>query len=273
MIIIRISLFLISDSTGETVEQISKAAISQFDIKETSMKKFINVRDIYFLNKIFEEEVKDSENPIIFYTLVNEKLLDFTHDFCEQYNIPHVDILTPSILALEKMTKLEPKTKPGALRKLDDKYFKRVEAIEFAVRYDDGKDPRGILLADIVLIGVSRTSKTPLSMYLANKKYKVANVPLVPSSNPPKEIFKVSSSKVIGLTNSPEKLNQIRKERIKSMGFTLNSSYADLNNILEELEYAHCIMKKIGCPVIDVSNRAIEETAEIIIKYLNKKIN
>ena len=98
VIIIRISLFLISDSTGETVEQISKAAISQFDIKETSMKKFINVRDIYFLNKIFEEEVKDSENPIIFYTLVNEKLLDFTHDFCEQYNIPHVDILTPSIL-------------------------------------------------------------------------------------------------------------------------------------------------------------------------------
>ena len=126
VIIIRISLFLISDSTGETVEQISKAAISQFDIKETSMKKFINVRDIYFLNKIFEEEVKDSENPIIFYTLVNEKLLDFTHDFCEQYNIPHVDILTPSILALEKMTKLEPKTKPGALRKLDDKYSSEV---------------------------------------------------------------------------------------------------------------------------------------------------
>ena len=181
-----------------------------------------------------------------------------------------VDILTPAIIAIERVSNLEPITKPGALRNLDDQYFKRVDAIDFAVRYDDGKDPRGVLSADVTILGVSRTSKTPLSMYLANKNFRVANIPLVPETPVPKEIFEVPSKKIIGLTNSPVKLNSIRKSRLQSLGLPSNSSYTNLDRILLELEYANSIMKKIGCPIIDVSDRAIEETAEIIIRHLRK---
>src|SRR5699024_2220953 len=142
--------------------------------------------------------------------------------------------------------------------------------IEFAVKYDDGRDPRGIRKADIVLLGISRTSKTPLSMYLANRNIKVANVPLVMEVEPPKEIFEIPSKKIIGLTNSPESLNQIRTERLRALGLGVGANYASLERILDELEYAESIMKRIGCPVIDVSNKAIEETTENIISLLKK---
>ena len=125
------------------------------------------------------------------------------------------------------------------------------------------------LLLDTI-IGVSRTSKTPLSMYLANKHYKVCNIPLVPESPVPKELFEIEPKRVIGLTNSPDKLNKIRKERLKSMGLPTESTYSDLGRILDELDYAEKIMKKIGCPIINVSDRAIEETAEVIIRHLKK---
>ena len=148
--------------------------------------------------------------------------------------------------------------------------LKRVEAIEFAVKYDDGKDPRGILKSDIVLLGISRTSKTPLSMYLANKNIKVANVPLVPEIPIPKEVFEIDPKKIIGLTNTPEKLNSIRQERLKALGLSSNASYANLERILQELDYSEKIMKKAGCPVIDVSNKAIEETAGIILDIMKE---
>ena len=156
--------------------------------------------------------------------------------------------------------------------KYDSGYFSRVEAIEFAVRYDDGKDPRGLRTADVGIIGVSRTSKTPLCMYLANKSIRATNIPLVPELPVPKVIFEVPSSKIIGLTNSPEKLIRIRKERMKSMGLNADTSYTNLARIFEEIEFANEVMKKIGCPIIDVSDKAIEETADLVIRHL-KKIN
>ena len=175
----------------------------------------------------------------------------------------NVDLLSASILAIQRVSNVVPGNTPGALRKLNEEYFKRIDSIEFAVRYDDGKDPRGVLIADLVIIGISRTSKTPLSMYLANKNIRVAT-PV------PDELFKVSPKKIIGLTNTPEKLESIRKERLKSLGLPDNSIYSNSNRILEELEYSSRIMKKIGCPVIDVSAKAIEETADIILKHLLK---
>ena len=126
------------------------------------------------------------------------------------------------------------------------------------------------MIADLVIIGISRTSKTPLSMYLANKNIRVANIPLVPETTIPEEIYKISPKKIIGLTNSPEKLETIRRERLKSLGLPNDSIYSNSNRILEELEYSNRIMKKIGCPIIDVSNKAIEETADIILKHLLK---
>ena len=262
-------LHIISDATGETAEQIVKASIAQFDIQDYVIKRFSNVRDIRKLHKILSDSAEHS-NTIIYYSLVTEHLIDYVRKFCDLSNLTSVDILSPSIMAIERMTNLSPATSPGALRKLDEQYFKRVEAIEFAVRYDDGKDPRGILIADITILGISRTSKTPLSMYLANKNHRVCNIPLVPESPVPEELFQISPRKIIGLTNSPENLNEIRRERLKAMGLPSASSYSDLSRILDEIDYAENIMRKIGCPIIDVSSRAIEETAEIIIKHKKK---
>lgn len=154
---------------------------------------------------------------------------------------------------------------------LSEEYFQRVEAVEFAVKYDDGRDAQGIIKADIVLIGVSRTSKTPLSMYLAHKKYKVANVPLIPELPPPDELFTVSKHKVFGLTIDPQYLHVIRKERLKYLGLKADANYADNERIHQELQYASQIMSTIGCLVIDVSNKAVEETAKIIMDELVRK--
>lgn len=262
-------VYVISDSVGETAQQVTKAAVSQFTINEEfEIRRFPYVVEDKFLLDVLSSA--KSEDAIIVYTLVDEKLLNTTKEYCEKEGLSHVDLMSPILKEIAKKTNTKPKREPGIIRKLDDSYFKRVEAIEFAVKYDDGKDPRGILKADIVLLGISRTSKTPLSMYLANKNMKVANVPLVPEIPIPKEVFEINPKKIIGLTNTPEKLNQIRQERLKALGLSSNASYANLERILQELDYSEEVMKKVGCPVIDVSSKAIEETAGIILDILKE---
>lgn len=259
-------IYVLSDSTGETAELNAKAAMAQFKQVPYEIKKYSHIRSLAVLNEILENVSKDD---ILFFSLVDPDIKDPLIQFCDENDIMYIDVLTKSIELIEEKIGYPASTRPGALRELDENYFKRVEAIEFAVKYDDGKDSRGILEADICLIGVSRTSKTPLSMFLANKNYKVANIPLVPETEPPKELFEIPSNKIIGLTNSPDNLNKIRRERLKSLGFHAGS-YSTLDRILEETEYAHDIMKKIGCPIIDVSDKAIEETADIIVEYIKK---
>ncbi len=262
-------IYVISDSVGETAQQVTKAAISQFKInEECEIRRFPYVMDENFLLEILEGG--KNEDAIIVYTLVDENLLNVTKKFCEKENLSNIDLMTPILKEIANKTQMKPKREPGIIRKLDESYFKRVEAIEFAVKYDDGKDPRGILKSDIVLVGISRTSKTPLSMYLANKNIKVANVPLVPEIPIPKEVFEIDNKKIIGLTNTPEKLNQIRAERLKALGLSSNANYANLDRILQELDYSEQVMKKIGCPVIDVSSKAIEETAGIILDIIKE---
>lgn len=172
---------------------------------------------------------------------------------------------------VSELTNEKPRYEPGVIYRLDEDYFRKVEAIEFAVKYDDGRDPRGIIRADVVLIGVSRTSKTPLSQYLAHKRLKVANVPLVPEVEPPEELFKISPNKCIGLKISPEKLNSIRTERLKALGLKSEANYANINRIKEELAYSEKVMSRIGCPVVDVSNKAVEETANLISNMFQRK--
>ena len=262
-------IYVISDSVGETAQQVTKAALSQFSIdNEYEIRRFPYVADENFLTEILESG--KNEGAIIVYTLVSENLLNIAKEFCEKEDLNHLDLMTPLLKQIANKTGKEPKREPGIIRKLDESYFKRVEAIEFAVKYDDGKDPRGILKSDIVVLGISRTSKTPLSMYLANKNIKVANVPLVPEIPIPDEVFKIDPKKIIGLTNNPEKLNSIRQERLKALGLSSNASYANVERILQELDYAEKIMKKVGCPVINVSNKAIEETAGIIIDIMKE---
>ncbi|MDU3828236.1 MAG: pyruvate, water dikinase regulatory protein, partial [Peptostreptococcus sp.] len=185
-------------------------------------------------------------------------------------NISYIDLLSSVIGQMAEKAGIEPIREPGVIRKMDKSYFDRIEAIEFAVKYDDGKDPRGVLKADVVLVGISRTSKTPLSMYLANKQLKVANVPLVPEVPIPKELMEVETKRIIGLTNSPDTLNRIRMERLRALGLSGAANYAKLERILEELDYSEEMMKTLKCPVINVSNKAIEETAGIIIDILKE---
>lgn len=262
-------IYVISDSVGETAQLVTKAALSQFSMHDDcEIRRFPYVTDEKFLIEILNSG--KNESAIIVYTLVDEKLLYTTKNFCEEEKLSNIDLMTPLLREIANKTNTKPKREPGIIRKLDESYFKRVEAIEFAVKYDDGKDPRGILKSDIVLLGISRTSKTPLSMYLANKNVKVANVPLVPEIPIPKEVFEINPKKIIGLTNTPEKLNIIRQERLKALGLSSNASYANLDRILQELDYSETVMKRVGCPVIDVSNKAIEETAGIIMDIMKE---
>ncbi len=259
-----IVIYVISDSIGETAETVSRAAISQFNIENNyEIRRFPYINEEQQILEVLEEA--RNENATIVFTIVIPELRRILLDRANRLNIPCVDVMTPILNAMETVLEIPSKQEPGLIRKLDERYFKKVEAIEFAVKYDDGKDPRGLKKADIVLIGVSRTSKTPLSMYLAHKNIKVANVPLVPEVLPPRELYEIEPKKIIGLTTDPIKLIEIRRERLKTLGLKDEANYASMQRILEELDYAEKIMKKLDCPVIDVSSKAVEESAGIIL--------
>jgi regulator of PEP synthase PpsR (kinase-PPPase family) len=262
-------VYVLSDSIGETAEMVARATAEQFKDFAYELIKYSGVNNEEQIMDILDE-VKRHRSIIVF-TTVLENLREKLISECEANGIIYVDVMKPLLNSFSNLIGITPENKPGIIHKLDEKYFRKVEAIEFAVKYDDGKDPRGIKKADIILIGISRTSKTPLSMYLAHKNWKVANIPLVPEVPVPKELFDVDPKFIIGLTTDPIQLNQIRKERLKALGLGDNASYADVNRILEELDYSDKIMKKIGCPVIDVANRAIEETASIIIDIVKRR--
>jgi len=249
---------------GETAELVARAAASQFNHGGVDIRRVPYVNDINEIPEIVEEA--SAANSIIAYTLVIPELREKLVEEAVKYGIPTVDIMTPMLDALAGVIHRRPKLEPGLVRRMDDEYFRKVEAIEFAVKYDDGKNPRGIVRADLVVIGVSRTSKTPACMYLAHKQIKAANVPLVPEVAPPEEIFSLPTHKLIGLTIQAKHLHEIRRERLNTLGLTSNADYASMERILKELEYAEGVMKKAGCTIIDVTNKALEETATRIME-------
>jgi len=257
-------IYIISDSLGETAEFVARAAASQYNGSGVEFRRIPYVSNEEHLLEILEEASR--YNSLIAYTLVVEDLKNTLEMEAARRNLLTVDVLGPMMRGVHQLTGYEPRREPGLLHKLDDDYFRKIEAIEFAVKYDDGKDPRGIIYADIVLLGVSRTSKTPLCMYLAHKRIKAANIPLVPEVNPPDELFNLPRGKAVGLTIRPQILNEIRQERLKTLGLVSNADYASMERILSELEYAENIMKRLGCPIIDVSNKAVEETASKILQ-------
>ncbi|MBT2755245.1 pyruvate, water dikinase regulatory protein [Mesobacillus foraminis] len=260
-------VYVVSDSVGETAEFVVKAVATQFNGGSVDIRRNSYVEDAEDIEDVIVLASQNNKS-VIAYTIVVSHLKEYLDRRAAEEGILAVDLLNPLMNAFEQKFHKEPNHQPGLMRKLDEEYFRKIEAIEFAVKYDDGRDPRGIIRSDIVLIGVSRTSKTPLSMYLAHKRYKVANVPLVPEVTPPDELFKVSRNKCIGLIISPDKLNEIRKERLRALGLTAQANYASFERILEELDYAEKIMKRVGCPVINVSNKAVEETASLILDLL-----
>lgn len=258
-------VYVLSDSVGETAELVVKAAGSQFGNEDIEIIRVPYVKSTADIYDVLNEAA--GTNCVIAYTLVLPELRDLLIGEADRLNIPVVDIMGPILDAFSLITNREPKHEAGLVRRLDEEYFRKVEAIEFAVKYDDGKDPRGITKADLVILGVSRTSKTPLCMYLAHKRIKAANVPLVPEVAPPEEIFQLPPNKVIGLTIRPEQLNVIRQERLRTLGLTSHADYASMERILKELEYAEGIMRRVGCTVIDVTNKAVEENASRVLEF------
>lgn len=267
------TIYVVSDAAGDTGESVVKAAAAQFRPTVIEIKKISFVQNEADIDRIVRivRSVNKYEGVIVF-TLVIPHLRDYIILQAEKFDLFYIDLLGPVIGSLEKLLGRQSRHQPGIIHQLDEDYFKKIEAVEFAVKYDDGRDPQGILKADIILIGVSRTSKTPLSMYLAHKKYKVANVPLVPELKPPDELFTISTKKIIGLKIDPKKLNVIRKERLKSLGLASNASYANVDRIHQELDYAQSIMKRLNCMIIDVSDKAVEETAGVIMDTLQAKL-
>ena len=262
-------MYLISDSIGETAEFVVKAVASQFNSGHVDIKRTPFVSDVETIMDVLEDASRTK--GMIAYTLVLPELRRIIQEESKRRDLITVDVMGPMMDAFGQLLDIDPHLEPGLVRRMDEEYFRRVAAIEFAVKYDDGKDPRGLLLADVVLIGVSRTSKTPLSMYLAHKRLKGANLPLVPEVEPPEELFWVPPNKVIGLTINPRQLNEIRQERLKALGLHAQANYASMERILEELEYAENIMRKVGCPMFDVTNKAVEEVANKILQVIREE--
>lgn len=266
----KLTIFIVSDSVGETAEFVAKAATSQFQdgLDAVSLKRFSHVEEESQLKEIVY--LAKASQAMIVYTLVRSSMRRKLLQECERNNIHCIDLLGPLVDRIGENLGQVPLEEPGLVRQLDEDYFKKIDAIEFAVKYDDGRDPRGILKADIVLIGVSRTSKTPLSQYLAHQRLKVANVPLVPEVEPPEELFHIDPKKCFALVISPDKLNSIRKERLKVLGLKDDANYAQFTRIEDEIAHFKTVTDRIGCQVINVTNRAVEETANLIITQLQK---
>lgn len=261
-------VFVVSDSVGETCELVVRAASIQFHENAIETLRIPFVEDEQTIHDVVTQA--RAQGAVIAFTLVNEEHRSLLIRLGQEYGVKTVDLLGDLLDVLAGQLGESPREKPGLIYRLDEDYFRKIEAMEFAVKYDDGRDPRGLKKADIVLVGVSRTSKTPLSQYLALKRYKVANVPLVPESRPPEELFELPPDKCVGLIISPDKLISIRMERLKSLGLKPEADYAQLERINRELEYARGIYERIGCEVIDVTNKAVEETAGIILRMLDQ---
>lgn len=261
-------VFVVSDSVGETAELVTRAAASQFANNTFLIRRFPLVDDREAMLEVIQEALK--QPTLIVYTLILPEIREALRAELSRHQIPSVDIMGPMLDAMAALTGWMPKLQPGLVHQLDADYFRRIEAVEFAVKYDDGKDARGALKADAVLLGVSRCSKTPVSMYLANRQVKVCNIPLVPEVSLPAELFKVPVGKMVGLRVSPDKLASIRAERVRAMGLREGAAYASLDRIHEELEYAEQVYQRLNCPVIDVTNKAVEETALRVLEIINR---
>jgi len=259
-------VYIVSDSIGETAEFVVKAVASQFNTGHVEMRRVPFVENKEQIAAVFEEAA--SCHAIIAYTLVVPELRKAMESEALRHNVCTADILGSLMGAFSRVTCKAPHTEPGRVRKLDEVYFRRVAAVEFAVKHDDGKDPRGLTQAEVVLVGISRTSKTPLSMYMAHQGIMVANLPLVPEAEPPEELYWISPEKIIGLVIDPHQLRQIRHERLRALGLDDNANYVAVERIEKELAYARRIMKKLGCTVFDVSNKAVEEVANRIIQLV-----
>ena len=266
---VRLHLHLLSDSTGETLENIAKAALAQYDDVETVRHFWPMVRTEAHLDRILQEI---AQNPgLVIFTLVNPQTRRALEGRCRALGLPMVAPLDPVNDALSGLLGQQAKARPGRQHVLDAAYFARVDAIQFTIAHDDGIAWEEWEEADIVLAGVSRSSKTPTSIYLANRGYKTANIPVVVESLPPPLLYQLKNPLVVGLTTSADRLIAIRRNRLLSLNQTPETDYVNRDAVAREIAFARRMFADNGWPVIDVTRRSIEETAAAIISLCNER--
>jgi regulator of PEP synthase PpsR (kinase-PPPase family) len=264
-----VELHVVSDATGETAARLVQALEAQFpeqEFVEIRHPRVESERDLQLAVSRMR-----GRRAVVVYTLVEPELRDAMRTLCRRARLHYCDLLGQPIDAVARVSGQAAKMTPGSRPPLNSAYFRRMEAIEFAVRYDDGV-AQGLHEADVVLVGVSRTSKTPLSIYLGYLGHKAANVPVVKGIDPPADLFEVEPAKVVGLTIDPNRLAEIRRARLRAMGaHGRNRRYAELAEIYEELEQAERLHRRLGCPVIDISELSIEETAHRVLRVVEER--
>jgi regulator of PEP synthase PpsR (kinase-PPPase family) len=263
-----IKIFAISDATGATAKRVLEAALTQFDSSSISVIRYGDVRDEQRIQEIVHEAA--NEGGFIVHTFVSEKLRNYIFDEGRNHNVATVDLMGPLLLRLSELLSIQPRSEPGLFLTLEPEYLRRVEAIEFTVRHDDGQRIEELDQAEIVLVGVSRTSKTPLSIYLANQGWKVANVPIMLDVEPPAHLFALPRKKVVALTIAPDRLVSLRKVRAERMGIRFQG-YADLDHICREVAYAYQLFdRRKDWPLLDVTAKPIEEAASEVVAVLRR---
>ena len=261
---------VLSDSTGETAEKVVRAALLQFPQAGAQIRLHTRVRTKEVARPVVERCAR--EGALLVFTVVSPELREFVHGMTAELKIEAIDVIGALIGKLGTFLEREPINLPSALLPLSEEYFRRIEAVEFAVKSDDGKEPRNFKKADIVLVGVSRTSKTPLSTILAQRGLRVANLPLVLGVNPPPELLEAPQDRIVGLTIGIEQLCEIRQARLRHLGMPGETNYAMREHVRQELEFANNLFgKHPEWPVIDVTGRAIEETAVIILEAMKER--
>ena len=266
------NVYLVSDSTGETLDRIFLSLKSQFANFDYEKKEFAFVRTEQQIDKIIKE-CNEVENSLILYTIVETKLAKYIANSSEKNNVPCFGILGNLILSFSKLLNQKAIHKPSAQHVLDDDYYKRIEAIQFTMSHDDGKKVDDINEADVILLGVSRTSKTPTSIYLANRGYKTINIPLVLDQKVPNDLISNKKACVVGLVADPERLADIRRNRVAIMKDNSLKEYTDLEYIKKEVNDSKRLFKKNNWPIIDVTRKSVEETAASILKIIEIKKN
>ncbi len=258
-------VLIASDGTGETAHVILKAAMVQFK-EDIVITRYSNVREESQIKSILEAAA--IHPTLVVYTFVSIDLRGALVYHAERVGMEHIDMLGPLMDKLASFFHKAPTAQPGLLHKVDEQYYQRIDAIEYAIRHDDGRGLDEVESADLVLVGISRTSKTPLSIYLAQEGWMVANVPLVSDLRPPRKLFEVDQHKIAGLTIDAERLAEIRRERLRRLGVS-DSSYADLHRIKDELGYAHSVFEENPTwPVIDVTGKSLEEVSQEVLDQL-----
>ncbi len=265
------TVLVISDALGETAASVALAAAGQFDEGAVAIERLSRVQDARQVKRYLESLAGAAKKIAAFHTIVQDELRSEVAGLLVEQGIAAVDLLGPAIDTIAALTGLAPKGIPGIIHQTDERYFQRIACMEYAVEHDDGRGADDLSEADIVLIGVSRTSKTPLSMYLALQGYRVANIPLAPQIEPPQALFEVDPARIFGLVTTVEAIAPIRVQRLgTAQAQSAAGSYADPDAIELEFAYARSLMKRLGCFVVHSDGKAIEESATEIIERLNR---